>query len=469
MRRMNRRSPWLVALLLIAIVAGACSDSDSDSASQTTFRDASGDATNTTTAGATTTTAGATATTFAATATTAADSLPGGESSREAVSAGTISLSGTNQLGDDRIAPVVFQTLDFGRDIIFTAEMSVAVTDVAVAGDTATREIAALGGFLFGQRTTGAPNPTSVLTFKVLPKDFTEALDRLGAIGDIRSQNVSTSDVTERIVDLESRILTAEASVERLRELLSSAGGVAVVVQVESELLQRETQLETLRGQLRTLEDQVGLATIVISLTEAVTRPGIELAVTAYPGHEDLGRSCPGDFGLSIEENTEATVCFEIINVGDTTLTGLELSDPVLDITLADLTLVEGGSTGTIEPGERIIMALEIVPERDVRTQTRVSATPLNQEGQPQEDRSVANTTSVFIDTVDPGGLPGFTEGLSASLAFLADLGRIFILTAGVLLPFSWLLPIAAWLLVRWRRRQGVLIPEVDDAALESG
>ena len=120
----------------------------------------------------------------------------------------------------------------------------------------------------------------------------------------------------------------------------------------------------------------------------------------------------------------------------------------------------------TLEPGEKITLALEIAPERDLRTETRVSATPLNQDGQPLESRTVASTTTVFIDTVDPGGVPGFSDGLSASFAFLADLGRVLILGVGVLLPFIWLLPILVWLFLRWRRRERLVGPKVDGAPL---
>ncbi|MGI9649472.1 MAG: DUF4349 domain-containing protein [Acidimicrobiia bacterium] len=444
MGRWNPRSPWLVGLLMvvvIALVATACSGGE-DSAD---------------------TTSAPMATTVAA-----FDSAGGGDGGGEVgeqaaafrAEALTDSSDLANSLGNDGIDPIVFQTADLGRDIIFVADMTVAVTDVPAAGDAATREIAQLGGFLFGQRTTGAPNPVSVLTFKVLPEDFPEALDRLGEIGEVRAQNMSTSDVTERIVDLESRILSAEASVERLRELLSSAGAVAVVVQVETELLQRETQLETLRGQLRTLTDQVSLATIVVTLTEALDRPLVALEVTAYPGHDGLGQSCHGEAGLSVEEGAAATICFEIINRGDTPLTGFELNDPVLDLELDDLIVVFGETADTIEPGESIMLATEIETERDLRTQTRVTATPVNQEGQPLTGRTVAATSTIFINAVDPGGVPGFTDGLTASLGFLADLGRVIILSLGVALPFMWLIPILVWLLVRWRRRDRVILEE---------
>ena len=261
-----------------------------------------------------------------------------------------------DQLGSGGIEPVVFQTSDFGRDIIFTADLTVAVPDVATAGEQATREIQGLGGFLFGQRTTGDPTPMSILTFKVSPTDFQEALDRLGSIGDLRSQNVSADDVTERIVDVQSRINTAEASVERLRSLLEGAVDIKTIVELENELLERETQLETMRGSLRTLQDRVALATIVLTITEAESRPAVSLNVTTYLGHDD-GNSCPGSSGITVDQADEITVCFEIFNTGDTLLTDFELRDPVLDVEVGDLILVFGDLGTPIEPGESIVLA----------------------------------------------------------------------------------------------------------------
>jgi len=65
-------------------------------------------------------------------------------------------------------------------------------------------------------------------------------------------KQVTADDVTERIVDFRSRIATAEASVLRLRVLLGEAPDLENVALVERELVQRETDLETLRGRLRT-------------------------------------------------------------------------------------------------------------------------------------------------------------------------------------------------------------------------
>ena len=212
--------------------------------------------------------------------------------------------------------------IDLGRDIIYTASIAVEVNDVVEATREASRIMQRFGGLLFGQETTGGTDPRTVLVFRVLPEDFSEALDALGSIGKVRNQQVSADDVTERVVDLESRINTAEASVERLRTLLENATNINDIADLENQLLQRETNLETLRGQLRTIQDRVDLATITLTITEAIIRPSIDVSVSAYPGAADAGLSCPGSTNLVVDEGTLTTVCFEIRNSGDVRLTG---------------------------------------------------------------------------------------------------------------------------------------------------
>ncbi len=362
--------------------------------------------------------------------------------------------------------PVVLNIVDFGRDIIFTADMTVAVGDVSAAGNDAIRIVQGLGGYLFGQSTQGSPNPRSVLTFKVAPSDFQETLSRLGALGDVRTQEISASDVTDRIVDLESQIATASASVERLRALLAQATEIKAIVELENELLARETQLESMRGQLRTLQNQVALATIVVTLTEAESRPAIDVVMTAYPGHDD-GVSCPGDSEPVIEQDTEATVCFEIFNSGDTRLTGVELKDPVLDIETKHLISVYGDPAMVIEPGQSIVVAAEVLVQRPLRTRTTVTAQPVDEDGAPLTGRAATQTTSVYINAVDPGGIASFSDGLKASWDWLVAFGQVLLLGLGAAIPFFWV-PLVLWLvwrMLRVRRRERVTTARSTEAS----
>lgn len=162
------------------------------------------------------------------------------------------------------------------RDVISTAELTVEVDDLDEAGDAAAEIAAGAGGYVAGEDTDRGDRASSRLTLKVEPEQFEAVLDELAALGDLRTQEITTDDVTEAVVDLESRIATAEASVDRLRALTEEAGSVPDLVALESELLERETTLEQLRGELRTLEDLVAFATVEVTLTTEDGGPVVE-------------------------------------------------------------------------------------------------------------------------------------------------------------------------------------------------
>lgn len=412
--------------------------------------------------------ASAETTTTAASADTTSPDVGAPSSDRQAAGEESAqSPTGDGDLGTGGITPPLAQTaVDLGRDIVFTADLSVAVDDVAKASGDATRAIQSLGGFLFGQESTGGAQPRSLLVFKVFPEDFQEALDRLGSIGDLRSQRVSADDVTERVVDLQSRITTAEASVDRLRGFLDNATDVKTIADLENQLLQRETQLETLRGQLRTLDDAVSLATITLEITESTILPGVRVDVTAYSGDVDGGLSCPGSAGLVVDQGGAVTVCFEIVNVGETDLTRFELRDPVIDIARDDLIPVFGDLDQTLEPGESIVVAAHITADRSWRTQTTVTALPVDDDGTVREGRSVSNTATIAITAADPGGVPGFGEGIQRSLGFLVVLVQLLVYLVATLIPFAWI-PLVIWWLLRRGRPKMKETPPTETPAPE--
>jgi Domain of unknown function (DUF4349) len=160
-----------------------------------------------------------------------------------------------------------------GRDIISTAEIHLRVDDLAQGVRRVDRLVAAAGGFVFGENTDLRTGARTRIVLKVPPRQFRGLLADLGELGDVETQNISTEDVTDRVVDLESRISTAEISVLRLRALLAEATAIPDIANIENQLLNRETSLEELRGQLRTIENQVSLATITAVLRSERTSP----------------------------------------------------------------------------------------------------------------------------------------------------------------------------------------------------
>ena len=153
-----------------------------------------------------------------------------------------------------------------GRQVISTAEVDLTEPEAGEVADRIAELATEAGGYVSGEETSKVQGTRTTLIVRVPPEEFDGLLDAIGGLGELTAQRIETDDVTQQVVDLESRITTAEASVVRLRELLDRSGSVADIAQVETELLERETTLETLRGQLRTVERQVDLATITVNV-----------------------------------------------------------------------------------------------------------------------------------------------------------------------------------------------------------
>ncbi len=449
-----RRSP-LALLIVFALILASCGDDgfgsaatsspaafDSDVAANTTIAPDSladvGDTSQTTMAPATTVTQAA--------ADSAANDASTGDTPGLAV-------------------PTALTPADIGRDIVFRATIDVEVEDVAAAGAEARNAVVALGGIVFGESTTTTGLPRTVLTFKVQPVDFDAALAAISRIGELVDQQISADDVTDRVVDLQSRVTTAESSVERLRNLLDQAGDINILASLENQLLDRETLLEQLRGQLRTLRDQVSLATITLSITQAPTViPPAAIDLIAGLG-TDRNDACPGSLELSVDGDKAATICVEIENIGESALTDVRVESGQLRLRLADFTIIEGDPT-QLEPGGRLVAAIDLdlvdglLRRRDatqgIVIDIQASADPID-----SPNSTIESSTAVTLVANSSNPLPGFGDSLSAGTSALALVGSLLLIVIGGGLPFVPILVIIA-VIAWWRRRRFAWVEHVE-------
>ena len=155
------------------------------------------------------------------------------------------------------------------RSLVRTAQLSVRVQDLAAAAARATSLTRTAGGIVAAEQTTatGPAEPgQSSYTLRVPPEALDRLLDQLAALGTLLDRQVGTEDVTAQVVDLDSRLASQRASVERVRALLARAQTVGDVVTVEGQLARREADLESLQARSRVLGGQVALATVELSL-----------------------------------------------------------------------------------------------------------------------------------------------------------------------------------------------------------
>lgn len=149
------------------------------------------------------------------------------------------------------------------RHVVHTATLHVRVDDVDDAAAQARGVAERFGGYVADE---SSESDTANLTLRVATDRLGEALATLDGLGEVTHREQQAKDVTEQVVDVETRITNQRASVERIRVLLDRATTVGEVVQIESELTKRQAELESLENRAAALAGQAELATVTVRL-----------------------------------------------------------------------------------------------------------------------------------------------------------------------------------------------------------
>lgn len=197
-----------------------------------------------------------------------ADALAAGEEVAATV-AGDVAADGGADLADassgGRGATEVSAQVDLER-IVYVGTQRVRVEDPAAAARDALDLVEAAGGSLAGQDERAGGEVS--LTVRVPVARFRPTLDDVAALGVELERTVEAEEVTDQVVDLRARLTNARASADRLRALFADAGDVNQVVAIETALTQREAEVESLAGQLQSLEDRADRSTLSIRFVE---------------------------------------------------------------------------------------------------------------------------------------------------------------------------------------------------------
>ena len=160
------------------------------------------------------------------------------------------------------------------RAVIRTASITVLADDVAAARGELLAITDVLGGYVADERSEadrGGRLRSAELTLQVPTDDLDTALERIAGVGTEISRSQTTEDVTEQVVDVDSRVNSAEAALRRVRLLLGQAKSLGDVIRLEQVLSSRQADLESLLAQQESLAAVTSMATLRVSVSEPET------------------------------------------------------------------------------------------------------------------------------------------------------------------------------------------------------
>ena len=149
------------------------------------------------------------------------------------------------------------------RKLIKNGSICLEVENLTNAEKSITEWCKSFDGYIASSYTEETRSSFSV---KIPAKDFDNAMSSIGSFGKVKSRNISTQDVTEQFYDLETRLETRKILKDRLQTYLANAKDMKDLIQIENELNNTISDIESMEGRMRRLSDQIEFSTINVTV-----------------------------------------------------------------------------------------------------------------------------------------------------------------------------------------------------------
>ncbi|GGG28695.1 hypothetical protein GCM10011344_31810 [Dokdonia pacifica] len=168
--------------------------------------------------------------------------------------------------------------------IIKNATLRMEVDDVVYATRVARDYAQRYEGYISDERmTTNTYRKENRFTIRIPQTHFDTLLDSISTLSKtIETKNITTVDVTEEYIDIQSRLQTKKEVKERYESILrSKAKTVEEVLQAEEKIRTLQEEIESAEGRLRYMSNKISYSTIQIDVYQEL--PVIEEPIDKGP------------------------------------------------------------------------------------------------------------------------------------------------------------------------------------------
>jgi hypothetical protein len=188
-------------------------------------------------------------------------------------------ISGTKSSSKDEKAEAAIPA-KAPEKIIRNASTRFKVNSIAQVTDSIKIIAAKYGAYVSNENlNNGNGNLENQIVIRVPQLNFDKLLQDVMSKADyVDYKNVTADDVTAEFTDVQTRLRTKRAVLERYYELMNRAGKITDVLEVEDKIRVLQEEIESMEGRLKLMSDRSAYSTITVTLYELVpaqTIPGI--------------------------------------------------------------------------------------------------------------------------------------------------------------------------------------------------
>lgn len=164
------------------------------------------------------------------------------------------------------------QEFDIERKLIKEGQVEFETNDIGATRKIISESIQKHKGYTSSDqeyKTTG--RITNTLIMRVPAKNFDQLLsDATRGVTKFDNKNIEVKDVTEEFLDIQARLKTKKELENRYIELLKKANSVTELLEVEKQIGELRSEIESIEGRLKYLESKVSLSTLTMTFYQTI-------------------------------------------------------------------------------------------------------------------------------------------------------------------------------------------------------
>jgi hypothetical protein len=159
------------------------------------------------------------------------------------------------------------------RKLIKNGSMEFEVSDVEEAKKSITQLTTDFGGYISSDNQNNySGTPRYEQSVRIPADKLDEFITEIESLArNVDSKNISVQDVTEQFIDVETRLKTKKELETRYLELLKQSKTVKDLIEVETQLANVRSEIESMEGRLKYLTNQVSFSTISLSYYQPIS------------------------------------------------------------------------------------------------------------------------------------------------------------------------------------------------------
>lgn len=159
----------------------------------------------------------------------------------------------------------------FEEKIIRNANIEIAVSDLQNAKSRLSESIKKSAGYISSENESKEYDRIRVSMIIRIPNTaFDSLVNTISNLGDVKNKSISVEDVTATFYDQEQRIKTKKELEKRYLDILSKARTVTEILEVEKQLNEVRSDIESMEGSFKYLSDRIQYSTIELTLYQLV-------------------------------------------------------------------------------------------------------------------------------------------------------------------------------------------------------